>query len=420
MQCGEEIEGEEVEENTLTVLLIEDSPPYAQLVQQWLAHDTAGARFILNWTDSLADGMTRLERGGVDVILLDLGLPDCSGMDTFTQTRASAPKTPIVILSSADSEALALQMIQEGAEDYLVKSNCDAEALARAVRRAVVRRKAHASTTPAASAAGRVLSVVGAKGGCGATTIACTLAAELHLQTMQRVLLADLDPCGGLTPFLLGADCKYSLRDAVGNLERLDLNCWESLVAKDPSGGVEVIASGTLEQAEIEDTSLRQVLVFTRPLYPWSVLDLGRLSRQALGLLGPESEVLLVTASTIPALYTAKQTVESLRVAGIDSDHIRLIVNHTAEKPVLSGDTLSQMFGVPVYATIPSDAQELHQACVQKRLPEPNSALRKAVAGLARKISGLPEPRKSTLVSLVSFAERFRKPPESAAVSQGH
>ncbi|MDP9115002.1 MAG: hypothetical protein M3O20_15150, partial [Acidobacteriota bacterium] len=78
------------------------------------------------------------------------------------------------------------------------------------------------------------------------------------------------------------------------------------------------------------------------------------------------------------------------------------------------------MFGVPVYATIPSDAPELHQACVQKRLPEPNSALRKAVAGLARKISGLPEPRKSTLVSLVSFAERFRKSPESAAVSQGH
>ena len=137
-----------MEENTLTVLLIEDSPQYAQLVQHWLAHVTGGAGFVLNWTDSLADGMTRLERGGVDVILLDLGLPDCSGMDTFTQTRARAPKTPIVILSSADSESLALQMIQEGAEDYLVKSNCDAEALARSVRRAVVRRKSHGERGP--------------------------------------------------------------------------------------------------------------------------------------------------------------------------------------------------------------------------------------------------------------------------------
>jgi pilus assembly protein CpaE len=324
-----------------------------------------------------------------------------------------------VILSSADSESLALQMIQEGAEDYLVKSNCDAEALARAVRRAVVRRKSQASGAHASSASGRVLSVVGAKGGCGATTVACTLAAELHLQTVQNVLLADLDPSGGLGPFLLGVDCKYSMRDAVGNLQRLDLNCWESLVAKGDPAGVEVIASGTLDQPEIESGSLREVLAFTRTLYPWSVLDLGRLSRQSLGLLGSESEVLLVTASTIPALYTAKRTVESLRVSGIDSDHIRLIVNHTAEKPMLSGDTLNQMFGVPVYATVPSDTLELHQACVQKRLPGPHSALRKAIAGLARKITGLPEQRKSSLISLVSFAERFRKSAENAAVSQG-
>ena len=344
-----------MEENTLTVLLIEDSPQYAQLVQHWLAHVSGGAGFVLNWTDSLADGMTRLERGGVDVILLDLGLPDCSGMDTFTQTRARAPKTPIVILSSADSESLALQMIQEGAEDYLVKSNCDAEALARAVRRAVVRRKSQASGAHAASASGRVLNVVGAKGGCGATTIACTLAAELHQQTLQKVLLADLDPSGGLGPFLLGADCKYSMRDAVGNLQRLDLNCWESLVAKDDPAGVEVIASGALDQPEVESGSLREVLAFTRTLYPWSVLDLGRLSHQSLALLGPESEVLLVTASTIPALYTAKRTIESLRVSGIDNDHIRLIVNHRAEKPVISDDSLNQMFGVPVYATVPSD-----------------------------------------------------------------
>jgi Flp pilus assembly CpaE family ATPase len=409
-----------VEEYTLTVLLIEDSPQYAQLVQHWLAQVSGSAAFVLNWTDSLADGMTRLERGGVDVVLLDLGLPDCSGMDTFTQTRARAPKTPIVILSSADSEALALQMIQEGAEDYLVKSNCDAEALARSVRRAVVRRKSQASGGTAASVSGRVLSVIGAKGGCGATIIACTLAAELHSQTLQKVLLADLDPSGGLGPFLAGVECKYSMHDAVGNLQRLDVNCWESLVAKDDPAGLEVIASGKLDQPEIDSSILREVLAFTRTLYPWSVLDLGRLSHQSLALLDRESEVLMVTASTIPALYTAKRTIEALRVSGIDGDRIRLIVNHTAEKQMLSGDALNQMFGVPVYATIPSDTLELHQACVQKRLPTPTSAIRKSIAGLARKITGLPEHRKSGLISLVSFAERFRKAAEKAPVSQGN
>jgi Flp pilus assembly CpaE family ATPase len=86
------------------------------------------------------------------------------------------------------------------------------------------------------------------------------------------------------------------------------------------------------------------------------------------------------------------------------------------EKQVVSREALSSMFGVPVYATVPSDAAELNQACVQKRLPGAHSNFRKAVAGLARKVTGVPEQKKSGLTSLVSFA-RFRKPAESTLVS---
>jgi Flp pilus assembly CpaE family ATPase len=407
-----------VEANTLTVLLIEDSPQYAQLVQHWLANVTEGAGFILNWTDSLADGMSRLERGGVDVILLDLGLPDCSGMDTFTQTRARAPRTPVVILSSADSESLALQMIQEGAEDYLVKGTCDAESLARSVRRAVVRRKSHGSPAPHSSVASRVIAVVGAKGGNGTTTIACTLAAEFHQQTSQKVLLADLDSSGGLVPFVTGVDCQYSMRDATGNLPRLDLDFWESLVAEDPDG-LNVIPSINLDEEELDSARLRKVLTFARPLYSWMVLDLGRLSHKSLSLLGPDNEVFVVTTATIPALYAAKRAMDALSRAAIDPDRVRLIVNQMGEKQLMSRDALNSMFGVPVYAMVPSDATELNQACVQKRLPAIHSQFRKAIAGLARKVTGLPEQKKGPLTSLVSFA-RFRKSADSAVASSGN
>jgi Flp pilus assembly CpaE family ATPase len=402
-----------LEENTLTVLLIEDSPQFAQLVQHWLTSTPGNAGFVLNWTDSLADGMSRLERGGVDVILLDLGLPDCNGMETFTQTRSHAPKTPIVILSSADSESLALQMIQAGAEDYLVKSSCNADTLARAVRRAVVRHKSHGAVAPASSTPSRVINVVGAKGGSGTTTIACTLAAELRQQTGQKVLLADLDPSGGLVSFLTGVDCPYSMSDATGNLQRMDAAVWESIVAQNPDG-LQVIASPGPDKEEIDSARVREVLAFTRPLYDWTVIDLGRLNYRSVRLLGADGEVFVVTAATIPALYNAKRAVETLRAAAIDGDRIRLIVNHIGEKPLVSGDALQNMFGVPVYATVPSDASELHQACVQKRLPGAQSSVRKAIAGLTRKVTGIPEPRKGTLTSLVSFA-RFRKAADGAA-----
>ncbi len=371
--------------------------------------------FVLNWTDSLADGLSRLDRGGVDVILLDLGLPDCSGLETFIQARDRALKTPIVILSSADSESLALQMIQEGAEDYLVKSSCDAESLARAVRRAVVRRKSHA-VAPASSTLSRVISVVGAKGGGGTTTVACTLAAELRQQTGQKVLIADLDSSGGLVSFLTGIECQYSIRDAIGNLQRLDAAVWESIVARNPDG-LEVICSPNPGQEEIDNGRLREVLDFARPLYAWTVLDLGRLNYKSVNLLGADGEVLVVTAATIPALYNAKRAVETLLAAAIDVDRIRLIVNHIGGKHEMSLEDLQSMFGVLVYATVPSDESEVHQACVQKRLPGVQSQLRKAIAALARKMTGMPEQRKgSALTSLVSFA-RFRRPAGDAASS---
>ena len=408
-----------MEKSTLTVLLIEDNPEYANLVQHWLTNACQEVEFVLNWTDSLQAGLSRLQQGGIDVILLDLGLPDANGMETLLQTKARATKTPILILSSADSESLALQMIQEGAEDYLVKNACDAEVLVRALRRAMVRQKSRRDSTPASLPSSRTINVVGTKGGVGTTTIACVLAAELRQQNEQKVLLADLDADGGNVSFLTGIECKYSIADAVRNIHRLDQNCWESLVAKGPNE-LDVISSAAFSPAELESSNLRDVLAFTQTLYPWVVLDLGRLSHRSLSLLDAQSDVFVVTTTTIPALYNAKRVIEALRTASIDADHIRLIVNYTGEVQPLSRSDLNRMFGVPVYATVPGDREELYEAYMQKRLPARDSHMRKAIAGVARRLSGLPEDaRKGRLTSLVSLAEKFRKPAKETAVFQG-
>ncbi len=404
----------------LTVLLIEDSPQYAHLVQHWLSSAADGIEFQLNWTDTLAAGMSRLERGGVDVILLDLGLPDCNGIETYTQARARAPKTPILVLSSADSESLALQMIQEGAEDYLVKSSCDAEALIRAVRYAIVRRKSQIGNGQMPSMRSHVIGVIGAKGGVGTTTIACTLASELRHQTDQEVLLADLDPDGGNVSFLSGIECKFSIRDAVGNMQRLDLNCWEAIVAQAPDGLKVISSAGLPGENRPETGSLRDVLTFTQPLYRWTVLDLGRLNQESVALLGSVSEVFVVTTTAIPALYNAKRVTEALRTAEIEPERIRLLINRAGERQQLSQRELNNMFGVPVYATIPNDTEELYLACVQKRMPGKHSRVRQAIAGVARKLTGLPErSQKGKFTSLIALADRFRRPTERAAASSG-
>jgi DNA-binding response OmpR family regulator len=123
-----------VQRHILTVLLIEDSPEYAHLVEHWLSGTCGDTGFDLNWRSTLAAAIARLGKGDVDVILLDLGLPDCQGFETYARTRACAPNTPIVVLGSSDLDSVSLGMIREGAEDYLIKSSCGAEVLMRAVR----------------------------------------------------------------------------------------------------------------------------------------------------------------------------------------------------------------------------------------------------------------------------------------------
>src|SRR5580704_5800959 len=157
---------------TLTVLLIEDSPDYAALVQQWLSLRTEST-FVLHWTDSLQAGLNRLKQGGVDVVLLDLGLPDSNGLETFTKTKLQASGVPMILLSGDNSEQLALQMVHDGAQDYIVKGACSGDALAKAIQYAVVRHSSRAEKAGAEPALDQatVIGVIGVKGGVGTTTI---------------------------------------------------------------------------------------------------------------------------------------------------------------------------------------------------------------------------------------------------------
>jgi PAS domain S-box-containing protein/putative nucleotidyltransferase with HDIG domain len=123
-----------------TVLLIEDNPGDARLIQEMLA-EGGGDRFKLKCATHLSAGLERLVKGGIDIVLLDLGLPDSQGFDTFVKTYAQAPRVPIVVLSGLADEELAIKTVQEGAQDYLVKGHLDSHALVRTIRYAIERKR---------------------------------------------------------------------------------------------------------------------------------------------------------------------------------------------------------------------------------------------------------------------------------------
>ncbi|HLK47394.1 MAG TPA: ATP-binding protein [Bryobacteraceae bacterium] len=126
---------------TIQVLLVEDNPADARLVKERLA-EAAGSLFRMECADRLATGASRLLEGGVDVVLLDLGLPDSQGLATFREIHSRQPDVPVVVLSGAADEDLAVEAVEAGAQDYLVKGTASCQVLTRALRYAIERKHA--------------------------------------------------------------------------------------------------------------------------------------------------------------------------------------------------------------------------------------------------------------------------------------
>jgi|HubBroStandDraft_4_1064222.scaffolds.fasta_scaffold92994_2 Flp pilus assembly CpaE family ATPase len=390
--------------NRLSVLLVEDDPDYATLVQQWLDGSGHDPGFVLSWTESLSSALSRLARGGIDIVLLDLGLPDSRGIETFLVLRSRCSGVPVIVLSSADSEPMALQTIRHGGEDYLVKSTCTRELLVRNISHAVVRHRRQTEARAAGDAANKVVTVVGAKGGTGTTTVACTLAAELRRQSDEAVLLADLDLDSGLMGFLMGVSSRFSLLDAAQNLDRLDATLWEHFVTE--VGGVDVLPSaGLIPREAVAPSDLLGAIQFASRMYKWVVLDLGRLRSGNLELIEQTNEAMLVTTDSIASLHEAKRAVEVLCAGGFDRERIHLLVNQVDEATEPHGARdLVKLFGVELCARLPYEGHDSEGGRGDRKLPPETGAFSSKVRNVARKLLGLEEiQRKRTMPGLMSF-----------------
>jgi DNA-binding NarL/FixJ family response regulator len=123
----------------VNVLVIEDDPPFARLLGALL--NANGDEYAVERVGDLAAGLARLAAGDIDAVLTDLGLPDSKGLATYRAVRARARDLPVVIVSGGDDDAVALEAVREGADDYLIKGGITDRGLRRAVSHAAERKR---------------------------------------------------------------------------------------------------------------------------------------------------------------------------------------------------------------------------------------------------------------------------------------
>jgi pilus assembly protein CpaE len=171
-------------------------------------------------TGNVAGLLEKVAQARPDVVFVELFGSTASAEEVVRPLKA-AQGAPAVfaIQETAEAETIVAAM-RAGADEYLYPPF--GPRLEEALERVAHRRSAGNQL----SRRGKTLAFFSAKGGCGATTIACHVAAEFQRQTEQKILLADLDMDAGLVRFFIKAKSPYSVSDAALNRERLDPSFW--------------------------------------------------------------------------------------------------------------------------------------------------------------------------------------------------
>lgn len=129
-----------INQNTYLILLIEDNPADARLIKE-MFRDEIDFSFDLIWKENLSDGLNYLKNNSIDITLLDLALPDSQGIDTFYKTYAVKPDSPIILLTGLNDKILALNAIEKGAQDFILKGQVDGNLLTRSILHAIERQR---------------------------------------------------------------------------------------------------------------------------------------------------------------------------------------------------------------------------------------------------------------------------------------
>ena len=257
--------------------------------------------------------------------------------------------------------------------------------------------------------AGKVYTVMPAKGACGATTVATNLAFQWKRLGKKRVLLADLDPLGGTVSFLLKVKCAYSFVDVLHRSGSLDTDLWKAMVTT--REGVDILLAPEILVEGISDLKdVTPIINYARDHYDIIILDAGSVyGPWNLSQAQHADEILLVTTNELPALQAAQRALNYLDQARIGRYKTRLVVNRYNRDVGLSKEVIATALNSDVYHIIPSDFEAIQRGLMEGKPIAANSAVGKGMAQLGDRLAGREETERkssSTLSGLLSLFSR--------------
>jgi pilus assembly protein CpaE len=340
----------------VVILVVTDDPDTAAQLRSSLGAE--GTEFAVEIAAKLSAGLERLHRGGVDIILLDLMLPDSQGFETFTSTHEKANGVPIIVLSRHDDADLALQAVREGAQDYLVKGRMSGPSLVRCVRHALERQRhvARLLKDVREKGGGRIVSFMGAKGGVGTTTLCLNLAAALA-QSGKKVIAVELWPFSRFSLHLRKSPAIHSGGLLKAGAGRIDSHALDQRLVALPFGFQALFAPPREEACpEPEPEQVVALLQAAASLCDYVVVDLpSQLSSRHQGVVRTAHFNVLVVEPEPLAIESARQTVNVLEAWGVASTSLGIVaVNRAALTNSARLPEIRTRTGCEIVGSVPS------------------------------------------------------------------
>jgi len=331
--------------------------------ETWRAclQQTGLVKSVLDWPLSL-DQLARQDSPAPDVVLLDLSSDTEASFAFASRLRQMYPAVRIVAYTPLPepNRELLMRAMRCGVQD-IVSRPLDPlkvqEVLARFMQEGRV----------AASKGQNLVVVMGAKGGVGTTTVAINLGVQLSQMAKKRAVILDYARPIGHAALLLDLQARFSIRDAVENLDRLDGHFFGGLLTRHRSG-LEVLAgmSHPEEWQRVPPDGLARIVNVAQSTFDFVILDYGTIySTESSAILPLARMVLFVTEANVPALWALQRHLTAIAPLGLETDRVRIVINrwHRGDDEVLK--SVEKDFRSPIFARLPNDFRQVSEAINQ-------------------------------------------------------
>jgi pilus assembly protein CpaE len=348
----------------IQVLIIDDTRAHADQISAILSRESELSVHI--GPADLAEALKQVRKEPPDVVLLSVRREE--PLDAIRRLDTAAPTAAIIVLLNDDQEGLARDSLLAGARAYIThiyNRNDLVETIFR-VHEVERRRRQLLSQAGAIQVpqTGRIISVHGAKGGVGATTIAVNLAVALRMMTGSRVALIDGNLYSGDIAVSLNIISRNSISDLLPHLRDLDKDVLDKASVVHRSGVSVLLAPDDLESAEIvSGEAMQRILKAMRAYFDYIVVDTCSLPDQVTATALDNSDtILLIATPELPSLKNAARFIRTCREYGYPSDKLMLVVNRENSRGAIARADIEENLKLKVALGIRSDGRTLIKA----------------------------------------------------------